>query len=319
MDNFLYKILDKLNMGVIVVNCDQNIVIWNSWLERFTGKSEASVLDKKLISVCPRFSEMRYQNILWRALFKGQKRFCSGTLHKNFIEPVATIEDRGVLRQNLLVEPLEYEGENFVMLQIIDVSTYHTRLTEVKTFIKSLEQEYEEVKEAEKKNRQLAHYDSLTGLPNRLFLMEKLFLAMNSAKINKESIAVMFVDIDDFKKINDTYGHETGDKLLIAISQRLNKNLRSIDTLARLAGDEFVIVLAQIKESKGVEQIAQKIKQSFDFPFSIEANNIDVGLSIGISIYPEDGEDIDKLIRNADFAMYNAKKAGKKDYKFFTS
>lgn len=172
-----------------------------------------------------------------------------------------------------------------------------------------------------KKNQELlkhqAFHDSLTGLPNRSFLTESLEHAIKIAKRNKHRTAVLFIDLDDFKKINDTAGHEQGDLFLKDVSTRIQSTLRESDILGRLGGDEFLIILEDITNQNQAIEIHDRILKLFEKPFSIQGNQYVVTCSIGISLYPQDGLYPDELIRKADMAMYQAKKLGKNTFHYF--
>jgi diguanylate cyclase (GGDEF)-like protein/PAS domain S-box-containing protein len=157
----------------------------------------------------------------------------------------------------------------------------------------------------------LANHDSLTGLPNRKLFNERLVEALVWARQGKQQIALLFLDLDGFKSVNDTLGHGVGDMLLQAVARRLSTCLRSSDTVARLGGDEFVVILPAIPGEEEVQRVAQKILSTLREPFSLDHHVVQVTTSIGISIYPEDAEDAEELLQIADNAMYEAKKLGK--------
>jgi len=163
-----------------------------------------------------------------------------------------------------------------------------------------------------------AYHDLLTGLPNRALFKDRLGQAMVYAKRHGQTMATLFLDMDHFKVVNDTLGHLVGDGLLQALSQRLRECLREGDTLSRIGGDEFMLLLPHIRTRDNAAYIAQKILLSLKQPFNIEGHELYVGLSIGIAIYPEDGDSIETLIKHADIAMYHAKDHGRNDFKFFT-
>lgn len=175
-----------------------------------------------------------------------------------------------------------------------------------------------ERKLAEGKIQYLAHFDSLTGLPNRALLHDRLKQALAAASRHKKKLSLLFLDLDHFKNINDSLGHDTGDLLLQAVGERLQKCVREGDTVSRLGGDEFVIVLLDIQASGNAAFVAQKIIDELAAPFSLGEHMLYVTSSIGISLYPEDGRNSDLLIRNADSAMYSAKTEGRNGYRFFT-
>jgi len=164
----------------------------------------------------------------------------------------------------------------------------------------------------------LAHHDGLTGLPNRILLTDRLEQAMTRSKWRDRHVAVLFLDMDRFKVINDTLGHNTGDELLKEIAQRLVGCVREGDTVARLGGDEFAIVLNDVATRDDVIHRAQKVLESVKDPFTIEGRELFVTTSIGISMHPQDGANSQVLLKRADVAMYNAKVGGKNSFKFYT-
>ncbi|OWW21409.1 hypothetical protein AYR66_19900 [Noviherbaspirillum denitrificans] len=166
--------------------------------------------------------------------------------------------------------------------------------------------------------RHMAHHDALTGLPNRLLLEDRLSQAIARAARYHALVAVLFVDLDHFKHVNDSLGHHIGDKLLQAIGERMQDCLREGDSIARLGGDEFVICLAEVSRNRDAAAVAQKIQAALAESFTVDGNVLQVGSSIGISLYPLDGADAEALLRAADAAMYDAKAKGRGNYQFFT-
>jgi diguanylate cyclase (GGDEF)-like protein/PAS domain S-box-containing protein len=165
----------------------------------------------------------------------------------------------------------------------------------------------------------LANYDTLTGLPNRVLLQDRLNQAMLEADRRDRLVAVMFLDLDRFKLINDTLGHETGDALLKQVAERLRTCVRTSDTISRLGGDEFTIVLANVAHVNDVAHVAQKIIDCFAVPFHLQGRELFISPSIGITLYPFDDNDLDSLLRNADAAMYHAKELGRNTFQFYTA
>jgi diguanylate cyclase (GGDEF)-like protein len=173
-------------------------------------------------------------------------------------------------------------------------------------------------KEYEERLLRQANYDTLTGLPNRLLVMDRLKQALAHANRYHERLALMLIDLDDFKKVNDTLGHAAGDQLLKEMAVRLTGCLREADTVTRLGGDEFVVILPDIVEASSSETIADKILAACATPFQLGGNEMFVAGSIGIAVFPDDGDDPQVLMRNADAAMYRAKKEGRGTFRFFT-
>ncbi len=166
--------------------------------------------------------------------------------------------------------------------------------------------------------KHLAHHDSLTNLPNRVLFNDRLEQAIIKSNRSQLKLAVFFIDLDKFKPINDSLGHEVGDDVLIKVSRLLRSSLRDEDTLARIGGDEFTIIMENIADTKDVTTIADKLIKALHAPVVVGVHSLDLSLSIGISIYPQDADNAKMLLKLADEAMYDAKDSGRDNYKFYT-
>jgi diguanylate cyclase (GGDEF)-like protein/PAS domain S-box-containing protein len=164
-----------------------------------------------------------------------------------------------------------------------------------------------------------ANYDTLTGLPNRLMFADRLGTALLRGRRERHKVGLLFIDLDGFKKVNDTLGHNAGDDLLTEVARRLQACVRQDDTIARLGGDEFTVILPNIREPHDTEIVAKKVIERVREPIYLGDNEVYVSASIGITLYPDDAEDEETLIKHADTAMYEAKAAGRRTYKFFTA
>lgn len=180
-----------------------------------------------------------------------------------------------------------------------------------------LQEEVAEREQAEERVMHLANHDALTGLPNRRLLIDRLGQALALAHRENHQVAVLFMDLDRFKTINDSLGHMTGDALLQNVARRLSETLREGDTVSRLGGDEFVVVLPSLDQPKAAEKVALKLVDALAPPIDLGGQELRVSASIGISLFPEDGCDTETLLRNADSAMYHAKDMGRNNYQFF--
>lgn len=225
------------------------------------------------------------------------------------------------------LEPLSKGDSNQVTFETIhkrkDGTTYPV---EVRLQLSSLEKppvyvamtlDISERKIAEDQLNYLAYYDSLTGLPNRRLLNDRLQQAMKEAHRNDKLVAFLFIDLDHFKNINDSMGHDAGDILLIEAAKRLSNCVRENDTVARLGGDEFTLILSSLNHVNDAIHISEKIMDSFSKPFNIQNMNIFITASIGVTLYPLDDSNADGLLKNADAAMYHAKELGRNNFQFY--
>jgi diguanylate cyclase (GGDEF)-like protein len=202
---------------------------------------------------------------------------------------------------------------NCIMLVMLSIST----IIVFKVFKSRQEKiilQYNKIRLSEKKNEHIAYHDTLTGLPNRLFLSEQLNHAISLASRMGNMIATMFLDLDDFKMINDTMGHDIGDQLLVEVSKRLVNTLRKCDTVARIGGDEFIMVIENVENMDYINIVSEKIIQCFNDPFRFNNHECFITTSLGVAIYPNDGVNAEELIKNADIAMYMAKRKDKNQY-----
>lgn len=210
------------------------------------------------------------------------------------------------------VTAVKKSGEQFPM----EISVSEMMLGGERYFI-GIARDITQRKLAEQKIAHLAHHDYLTDLPNRALFLNKLEQSVLLAKRNNYKIGVLFLDLDGFKQVNDTRGHDVGDLLLQAVAQRLKAIIRASDTFARVGGDEFTFVLNNIESDENASMIAEKIILALAEPFLLKGECCHIGGSIGISLFPDSASDIDKLIKQADEAMYLAKQSGKNNYKFY--
>jgi len=179
--------------------------------------------------------------------------------------------------------------------------------------IQGIARDITERKMFEKKLSEMATHDFLTGLPNRVLLNDRFTMALAQAHRNKHRLAIIAVDLDRFKSVNDTLGHQAGDDLLRAIATRLKESVRSSDTVARMGGDEFLLLMPELHVIGDATKIIDKIAHAFKEPFTIQDSRLNMSASMGLAIYPDDGEDMEALMRKSDAAMYNIKRHGPSD------
>jgi diguanylate cyclase (GGDEF)-like protein/PAS domain S-box-containing protein len=234
----------------------------------------------------------------------------------NRIRPIAAeqMKELGVWRRESV--NVRKNGEEFAaLLTSIPVNDSEERCLGIITTCEDIS--YRKV--AEEKIHQLAYYDVVTGLPNRGMFLERLHQTLAQAQRDKDKVNLIFLDLDNFKDINDTQGHDVGDKLLRSVAERLSACMRDSDVLARLGGDEFVVVCPTVNAQESVAAVIQRIMAIFKAPFEIEGRQIYTSASIGIAVYPDDSQDASALFRCADTAMYQAKNDGRAQYRFFSA
>lgn len=308
MDELFQCALNSIDIGVIITDAQQNILLWNKYMEKITHLWAEDVTNKKLTDICETFKKSIYQSMLKAAIENNQSRFCSSKLHKAFVFPAGS-QNNDQIRQNMKLVPISIKGTTYVMLQIEDITAQVTNETKLTSLINELKKGYLEVKESEKANRILAETDQLTGLANRAGILQKINGLINGYE--KIKGAVMFLDLDGFKNINDTYGHIVGDNFLVEVSKRLMAKLRKDDIIARMGGDEFVVMLNSVATPQAAMVVGEKILQEISAPFIIDGNSLSVTVSIGIKMLDKKIKSATEAIKLADKAMYRSKNQGK--------
>ncbi len=283
------KIFDNALEGIVITDEKANIISVNQSFTNITGYQASQVLNKnprilKSARHGPDFYRKMWQSIQEKGHWVGEiwNRRSSGEAYPERLS-ISSIYDGN------------REITNYVAI-------FHD-ITEMK------------VREEEIKHQ--AYHDALTGLPNRLLAKDRLHMALTKAKRKKTRVAIFYMDLDNFKHVNDTLGHPVGDILLQQVGQRLLAQVREEDTVARLGGDEFQIIGADLFSEKEAIALANRLLRGFSAPFRVENHELAVTLSIGIAIYPGHGDTADALIKNADIALYQAKHQGKKNYALF--
>ncbi len=311
-------ILDHLHLGVVLIDHNYRVLVWNSWLERVSGIPKEEAIGGLIGESCPCFQKNSFKDMLDNAILNGEHRFCSGMLHNAFIYPKdkADITEKG--RQNMQIEAFYQEGEVFALIQISDITSQYRRIHWLQHLVKELEVDYESVKESEEHAKRNALYDPLTGLCNRTLFYDRLRHSLDQASRNDQIVALFFLDLDGFKSVNDSMGHLSGDLLLKEVANRLTMVVRKTDTVCRLGGDEYTIILSDIKTKNDVETIAENIRSSLSAEFNLGNKKIFITVSIGISLFPVDGDDSETMVKHADCAMYSVKATGKNGYKFYS-
>ena len=284
------QVFESATEGIVITDADRRIVDINKAFTTITGYSPDEVLGEDIsILQSGRHNEDFYAE-LWasvgtRGSWQGEiwDRRKNGEIHPNWLS-ISAVTDQG--------------GK---------VARYIGLFSDISVMKQTQEQLY-----------RMAHYDSLTGLPNRRFFHDRLQGDIEQARRAKESLALMFVDLDGFKLINDNFGHRAGDQLLREVADRIKECVRESDMVARMGGDEFTVILSQLKSSHDTVRVAGKILKRIFEPMMLEGQELFISSSLGISIFPADAEDVQGLLQCADTALYKAKELGKNGYQFFS-
>lgn len=276
---------DSASEGIVITDANAKITAVNQGYTDITGFSEEEVL-----GTTPQIFNASSHHV-WDAINKNGKW-------------------RGEI-QNLRKSGEEYQ-------ELLTLTTVKNKHGEVINYV-AVFSDISEIKASQNKLSRLVNHDTLTGLPNRRLLNELLDHAIKRSAREQNQTAILFIDLDRFKAVNDSLGHQVGDQLLIQVSERINQCIRDSDVVARLGGDEFVVMMSLINQNQDAALVAQKIIQTLKREFIINGNEIYIGASIGISISKPEGQDVEALIKEADTAMYHVKNHGKNHYCFYTS
>lgn len=285
-------ILDNIDEGIVTIAADGIIELFNPGAERIFGYTGDEVIGKNLSILMPEPDQSAHDRYLEHYLYTGEKRI------------IGLGREVCALRKN---------GELFpVDLRISEFSVAGTR-----RFI-GIVRDITERRAAEAKIMHLANHDTLTNLPNRNLVQDRIQQAIARAQRANSRFAVMFIDLDKFKVINDSLGHDIGDLLLQTVAQRLTESLRTGDTVGRQGGDEFIVLLDSLNTPEDAALVAHKMLLSLAAPYQLNGYELYTSASIGIAVYPQDGDNVETLLKNSDTAMYHAKDNGRSNYQFFT-
>lgn len=285
----LAQAVEQTDDAVMITRADGVIEYVNPGFERITGYLANDVVGRKPGFLRSGMHPPTFYNEIWRTISRG--------------EPF-----RSVFTNRRHNGELYFEEKT--------ISPIHGSDGAISHFVATGKDVTERIS-AERRLEYLANYDALTGLPNRSLLHDRLSQAIQRAHRTGKSVAVQFVDLDRFKLINDTLGHNIGDRVLIEAATRLRHCLRATDTVARLGGDEFILIQEDVSHPDVVEQVAHKVLDAFAVRFQVGTHSLFASVSIGLALYPEDGLGPDELLMRADLAMYRAKEAGRNSFRFF--
>ncbi len=284
------QVLHSMNEAVVVGELDYRVRTVNPAFSRITGFDHDAIAGKHFLYLAHgKRSREFYHNVELQLL---RKKHWAGEIN------IRTKDKKGILAWLEINQVIDNKGETSHFVAVFTDITSR--------------------KKAEEDLRILANFDPLTGLPNRTLFQDRLNQAITKAHRSKSIVALLFLDLDRFKHINDSMGHHVGDLLLKAVASRLQNAIRDGDTVARLGGDEFTIILEGVAKLKAATIIAEKVLNAFKAPFLLDGKNMTVSPSIGISLFPNDADDSTSLIKYADTAMYHAKSLGRNNFQFYT-
>jgi two-component system cell cycle response regulator len=293
---------------LIVDDQEANVLLLEHMLNEAGYRCVTSTMDP--LAVCELHRNNRYDLILLDLQMPGMDGF-------KVMEGLKEIEADGYIpvlaitaQPGHKLQALASGAKDFIAkpFDLMEAKTRIRNMLEVRLLYKQLEQ-YSRALES------LAMHDALTGLPNRRLLLDRISLAIAHARRNKGSMAVMYLDLDGFKQVNDSMGHDAGDMLLKMVADRLVAAVRQEDTVARMGGDEFVIGLWETSHAEGVATLVSKVIQAVSQPYRIQDRAVTITASAGVSIYPLHGEAVETLMKTADLALYEAKYSGKNNYR----
>ncbi len=287
--NLVSKAVSAAREGVVILNEDYQVISANPALENICLVSVEDILGQDPMFLCGNNKKVLEERV-WPIVET------SGGWYGE-LDVIRGDGSSAMLRVSIDKVLLREEGEHYYVILLSDIS---------------------ELNASKRELQHLATHDPLTGLPNRLLFNDRLQQAIVRARRDNHFVVLLFMDLDRFKLINDSLGHQVGDQLLKAVAQRLQQNIRETDTLARLGGDEFTLIIEDVKRPEDVIVLLEKLQLALRKPYSVAGYDISSTMSIGVSVYPKDGASLDELFKHADTALYAAKDSGRDQYRFFT-
>jgi diguanylate cyclase (GGDEF)-like protein len=315
-------LLDACESGMIVLDASGRVLHWNAWLARRSGVDFERAAGRTLSEIFGRGLDKTLERAIAQALESGMSSVLSPRLHLPPMPLYRNAQDRAsgrLMYQMTSVKAMGLERETRqCVIQVTDMTASVVRERELVEQAQALRKTTEELRSAEARVRHLAFHDPLTGLPNRALFHDRLEMHCEQARRRKGRFAVMLVDLDRFKSVNDSFGHVAGDELIRSAARRLEACLRASDTVARLGGDEFAVIQTDLSDVSGAESLAGKIATALCAPVMVAGATMQPSASIGVSIFGVDADEPKALVNNADRAMYHAKREGRGSWRLYS-
>lgn len=296
MDSFLPSILNCINEGIVILTEDLRVTYWNPVMEKLTDKKQDDVRNIQIEKALPYLDQNFFHNAVDRVIAGGTPVFFSAAMHRRMISDSHQV--------NLKMNRVAYNNGMAILLEFIDVTNQFYQISQLRDFVRQLSHLNSQLQQKEKVIEKLAYYDQLTGVANRALFDKFADKYLNLAKQSGLMLGLMFVDVNEFKTINDTYGHNTGDKVMTRVASLLTESTRKNDIVCRYGGDEFIVLMPEISTFNDYRKIVNQIDVNRKRHIVQDGYDISLSLSIGVSFYPDDGETIDELIEKADECMY---------------
>lgn len=308
---FLAQIIDTIPDPVFVQDRNHRWIVINQAYARFVGAEVSELIGKTVYDVFPQSEADVFYRAAEQVLVQQQEREFEESLTDLFGKTYSIATKRSLHR--------DAAGNVLLVGVIRDITSRKTLEESLRRTTEELSRSNQELRQSQTRLHYLANHDSLTGLPNRQLFHEKLEQTIAWAEASSRFVALLFIDLDGFKQVNDSLGHAVGDQLLQSVAKRLTASLRASDTVARLGGDEFTVILPAVPGLHEVEMVAQKVIETLALPYSFDSQVVRVSASVGIGFYPNPCQTLDLLLLGADSAMYRAKAAGKNQYAIATA
>ncbi|RYM02930.1 diguanylate cyclase [Sporolactobacillus sp. THM7-7] len=305
MDSILSSVLNNINEGIVIVTSDLKIIHWNPFMEKLTGgKKKEEVIGLTVGKVLPELDKNYFYQAAKQIITDGRPVFFSAAMHRYMVSKH--------YRVNLNMNRVTGDGQAAILLEFIDVTGQFLRISQLRNYVRQLSLLNKRLKQKEKVIKKLAYYDNLTGVANRALFDKLAEKYLTLAKQSGTMLGLMFVDVNEFKGINDTYGHHVGDQVMTRVASFLTESTRKNDIVCRYGGDEFLVLLPDIQTFEDFQIVSDRLlsdRQSF---LIYDGCQVGLSLSIGTSLFPKDGQTIHELIARADSVMYANKKAFRK-------